>query len=68
MKEFTIEIKAKAPSAGCALDWVIRQTIDEVDYCEVQTVNVFDEDGHDVTNDEEIYAGFANDWFAENAK
>ena len=68
MKEFTIEIKVKAPSSGCALDWVTRQTMDEVGYCEVQTVNVFNEDGRDVTDDEEIYSGFDKDWLEKQAE
>ena len=68
MKEFTIEIKVKAPSSGCALDWVTRQTMDEVGYCEVQTVNVFNEDGRDVTDDEEVYSGFDKDWLEKQAE
>ena len=68
MKEFTIEIKVKAPSSGCAVDWVTRQAMDEVGYCEVQTVNVFNEDGRDVTDDEETYSGFDKDWFEKQAE
>ena len=68
MEEFTIEIKVKASSSGCALDWVTRQTMDEVGYCEVQTVNVFNEDGRDVTDDEEVYSGFDKDWLEKQAK
>lgn len=68
MKEFTIEIKVKALSSGCAVDWVTRQTMDEVGYCEVETVNVFNEDGRDVTNDEETYSGFDKDWLEKQAE
>ncbi len=68
MKEFTIEIKVKAPSPGCAVDWVTRQTMDEVGYCEIQTINVFNEDGRDVTDDEETYSNFQNDWYEKQAE
>jgi hypothetical protein len=68
MKEFTIEIKVKAPSSGCAVDWITRQTMDEVGYCEVQTVNVFNEDGRDVTDDEETYSGFDKDYMTAVSK
>ena len=64
MREFTIEIKVKAPSSGCAYDWAIRSAMGEANYCEVEEITVFNEDGRDVTEDEEVYLGFNNDYFA----
>lgn len=40
----------------------------EVGYCEIQTVNVFNEDGRDVTDDEETYSGFDKDWLEKQAE
>ena len=62
MKEYTIEIKVRADSPGCAVDWLTRQTMGEVGYCEVDTFNVYDENGNDVTHEEETYSGFERDW------
>ena len=68
MKEYTIEIKVRADSPGCAVDWLTRQTMDEVGYCEVDTFNVYDENGNDVTNEEETYSGFDKDWLEKQAE
>ena len=68
MEEFTIEIKVRAASSGCAVDWVTRQLMDEVDYCETDTINVYNVDGRDVTNDEETYSGFDKDWYEKQAE
>ena len=68
MEEYTIEIKVRAASPGCAVDWLTRQTMDEVGYCEVDTFNVFNADGRDVTNDEETYSGFDIDWHERKDK
>lgn len=71
MKDFTIEIKVKAPKSGCAYDWAIRTIMSEAKYCQIESVTVFDKDGRDVTEDEEIYFGYDKDWFekqVENAE
>ena len=68
MKEFTIEIKVKAPGPGCAYDWALRAAMGEANYCEVDEITVFNEEGRDVTNDEEVYLGYDKDWLEKQAE
>ena len=68
MKDFTIEIKVKAPRSGCAYDWAIRAAMGEEKYCEIESIAVFDEDGRDVTDDEEVYLRYDKDWFEKQAE
>lgn len=68
MKDFTIEIKVKAPRSSCAYDWALRTVMGEEKYCEVESITVFNEDGRDVTDDEEVYFGYDKDWFEKQAE
>jgi hypothetical protein len=68
MKDFTIEIKVKAPKSGCAYDWALRTIMGEENYCEVEGITVFNEDGYDVTDAEEVYFGYDKDWFEKQAE
>ena len=63
-----IEIKVKAPGPGCAYDWALRAAMGEVNYCEVDEITVFNEEGRDVTNDEEVYLGYDKDWLEKQAE
>ena len=68
MKDFTIEKKVKAPRSSCAYDWALRTVMGEEKYCEVESITVFNEDGRDVTDDEEVYFGYDKDWFEKQAE
>lgn len=51
LKTFTVEITVSALNSGAAKDLMLRQTMSEVGYCEIENISIFNEDGYDVTDE-----------------